>query len=140
ERARARGVPVREAHGVSHGRLLPLLPVVELLRSYFDVTEHDPPRVARNKIAGALLLLDRTLEPALPAIFDLPGIGEAARAGASPPGEGREPQLLDVARRLIRGSGTPGIILVEDLHWIDPATETFLEAMIEACLDTPTLL
>jgi class 3 adenylate cyclase/tetratricopeptide (TPR) repeat protein len=139
ERARARGVPVREAHGVSHGRLLPLLPVVELLRGYFDVTEHDPSRVARNKIAGALLLLDRTLEPALPAVFDLLGIADD-RGTAAPSGERRERQLLDVARRLIRGNGTPGIIVVEDLHWIDPATEAFLEAMIEACVDTPTLL
>ncbi|HWP66040.1 MAG TPA: adenylate/guanylate cyclase domain-containing protein, partial [Candidatus Limnocylindria bacterium] len=139
ERARARGVPVREAHGVSHGRLLPLLPVVELLRDYFDVSEQDPPRVARNKIAGALLLLDRSLEPALPAVLDLLGIADAERTPA-PSGERRERQLVDVARRLIQGTRTPGIILVEDLHWIDPATEAFLEAVIETCLDTPTLL
>ena len=104
ERWRARGVPVREAHGVSHGRLLPLLPVVELLRSYFDVTEHDAPRVARNKIAGALLLLDRTLEPVLPVVFELLGIGEGAPAAGAAPGERGERQLIDVVQRLIRGS------------------------------------
>jgi class 3 adenylate cyclase len=140
ERCRARGVPVREAHGVSHGSLLPLLPVVELLRGYFDVTEHDPPRIARNKVAGALLMLDRELEPALPVVFELLGVADAERPAAPVAVERRQRQLMDVVRRLIRGVGRPAIILVEDLHWIDPGTEAFLEATIEACLDTPTLL
>ena len=34
ERCRARGIPMREAHCVSHGRLVPYLPILELLRTY----------------------------------------------------------------------------------------------------------
>jgi class 3 adenylate cyclase/tetratricopeptide (TPR) repeat protein len=140
ERCRARGVPVHEGHGVSHGRLLPLLPVAELLRSYFDVTEHDPSRVARNKIAGALLMLDRDLETALPVVFELLGIADAERPAVAQAGERRQRQLVDVVRRLVRSTSRPSVILVEDLHWIDPGTQAFLEATVEACLDTPTLL
>jgi adenylate cyclase len=73
-------------------------------------------------------------------VFELLGIGEAERAPATPPGDRRQRQLLEVVRRVIRSTDKPGVILVEDLHWIDSSTEAFLEATIEACRDTPTLL
>src|SRR5262245_32881803 len=70
ERCRAREIPVYEGHGVSHGKAIPLLPVLEFQRSYFGITEHDTARAARDKIAGRTLLLDETLSEALPIMFD----------------------------------------------------------------------
>src|SRR5262249_22263326 len=61
ERCRARGVPVVRAHAVAHGKAVPFLPVLDLLRGYFGVTEQDSPRAARDKIAGRMVLLDATL-------------------------------------------------------------------------------
>src|SRR5262249_60242120 len=60
ERCRAREIPVYEAHGVAHGKAMPLLPVLEFFRGYFGITEHDTSRAARDKIAGRMLLLDET--------------------------------------------------------------------------------
>ena len=37
ERCRARGIAIHHAHGVAHGKLIPFLPVLELLRGYFGV-------------------------------------------------------------------------------------------------------
>src|SRR5262249_15074346 len=61
ERCRAREIPVHEAHGVAHGKTVPLLPILEFFRGYFGITEHDTARAARDKIAGRMLLLDETL-------------------------------------------------------------------------------
>jgi class 3 adenylate cyclase/tetratricopeptide (TPR) repeat protein len=141
ERCRARGIPVREAHGVSHGRTIPHLPIIELLRGYFDLDDQEPARAARHKVAGALLMLDRDFEPALPAVFDFLGIDDPDRTG-TPPVADRMRQLHVVAERLIRAASErgPGVMLIEDLHWIDPGSERFLDAVIAAARATRTLL
>src|SRR5262249_56908664 len=50
ERCRARGIPVHKARCVSHGRLIPYVPLPELLRDYFGIEERDGEREARRKI------------------------------------------------------------------------------------------
>src|SRR5207249_5204190 len=65
ERCRARGLSVYEAHCVAHGKMIPFLPILEIMRGYFSISERDGDRVAREKIAGRLLLLDRELGEAL---------------------------------------------------------------------------
>ena len=66
ERCRARGLAIFEAHGVPHGKALPLLPMLELFRSFFGITDEDPDQIAREKIAGRFLLLDEGLREVLP--------------------------------------------------------------------------
>src|SRR5262249_3606539 len=61
ERCRTRGINVYEAHGVSHGKLIPFLPILELLRAFFRITDQDGDEAAREKIAGRMLLLDEGL-------------------------------------------------------------------------------
>src|SRR5213079_100140 len=50
ERCRARGIPFIEAHAVAHGKTIPLLPWMELMRNAFGVTEQDGDDMARQKI------------------------------------------------------------------------------------------
>src|SRR5207247_9796488 len=44
ERCRAREIAVYEAHGVAHGKAVPLLPVLEFFRGYFGIPDHDTAR------------------------------------------------------------------------------------------------
>lgn len=67
---------VLEAPSVSHGKVSPYLPVIELLKSYFDIQAQDDERKRREKVAGKVLMLDRTLEDTLPYLFALLGIEE----------------------------------------------------------------
>src|SRR5262249_18799001 len=46
ERCRTRGIPIYEGHGASHGKAIPLLPILEFLRSSFGITEHDTAQAA----------------------------------------------------------------------------------------------
>ncbi len=54
ERCRARGISVRFTTGVPHGKNVPFLPVIELLRDLYELDERESPRAQRNKIAGAV--------------------------------------------------------------------------------------
>ena len=58
ERCRGRGLVVYEAHCPAHGKTIPYLPLLELLRNLFGITDQDGPREARQKIAGEPALLD----------------------------------------------------------------------------------
>ena len=63
ERCRARGIArLRGARRRRTAKTIPFLPILELLRGYFGITEQDSDRGrARARSPGALLLLDETL-------------------------------------------------------------------------------
>ena len=63
------GCLVLEAYSVSHGKATAYLPVIELLKSYFDIQAGDDERKRREKVTGKVLTLDRSLEETLPYLF-----------------------------------------------------------------------
>src|SRR5262249_8063097 len=100
ERCRAREIPVYEAHGVAHGKAIPLLPILESQRGSFGTPEEYTPRGARDKIAGRMLLLDQPLAEGLPLVFDFLGVPDPERPSPPLDPEARQRQLLDLIRRL----------------------------------------
>jgi adenylate cyclase len=142
ERCRARGVAVYEAHGVAHGRTIPFLPVLEMMRRYFGVGERDTNEEARRKVAGTLVLLDPALTADLPLVLDLLGVAETPIPPGGVDPEARQRALLEFNRRLIaaRSLREPAMLVVEDLHWIDAGTEAFVASTIEAAAETRTLV
>ena len=59
------------SHSVSYGKATAYLPVLDLLKGYFQIEPHDDTRRRREKVTGKLLTLDRALEPTLPAVLAL---------------------------------------------------------------------
>src|SRR5206468_8170822 len=51
-RCRAKGIPVYHTSGQAHAKSIPLMPVLQIMRSYFDVTDLDSHQTARERIAG----------------------------------------------------------------------------------------
>src|SRR5262249_60562213 len=81
----ARGWLVLQAGAVSYGTATPYLPVVNLLRTYFQVGDQDELRAIREKVTEKLLALDRALEPALPAGLPRPSPPAGDPRGGAPP-------------------------------------------------------
>jgi class 3 adenylate cyclase/tetratricopeptide (TPR) repeat protein len=142
ERCRARGVRFMEAHAPSHGKVIPLLPWIDLYRSYFGITPEDGDETARDKIAGRMLRLDETLAESLPIFFDFLGIPDPARPSPPMDPEARQRRLVDVTQRLVRARSArePAVVLFEDLHWMDGGSEAFLAAMVDVLPQTRTLV
>ena len=141
ERARAQGIAVYDAHCVAHGKMIPFLPVLELLRGYFGITDQDGDEAARRKVAGTLLLLDPELTDALPLLLEFLGVPDPERPVPRMDPEARQRQLFELIRRLVhaRSRREPAVLLIDDLHWIDGASEGFVETIIEALSGTRTL-
>jgi len=140
--AAASGAMTLEAYSVSHGKASAYLPVIELLNDYFSIAPEDDRRRRREKIGGKILMLDRALEDTLPFLFALLGVQEGVVGGA---GEGDDPlagmdaptrrrcTLKAIERILLRESlNQPLIVVFEDLHWIDSATQELLDLMAES--------
>jgi class 3 adenylate cyclase/tetratricopeptide (TPR) repeat protein len=142
ERCRARGLAIYEAHGVPHGKALPLLPMLELFRSFFGITAQDSDEVAREKIAGRFLFLDDGLREVLPLFFDLLGVSDPERPAPAMDPESRQRHLAAIVMRVTQmwGRRQPSVTFLEDLHWFDEASEGFLEPIVEALPGTQSLV
>jgi len=134
ERCRARGMQVFEGRAVAHGRNIPLLPILEVFRAYFEIRQEDDDRTAREKIAGRMVLLDHAFAEALPLLFDFLGVADPQRPAPRLDPEARQRQLLAVMRQVIQSVSEerPTVTLIEDLHWMDEASGEFLAHMVEA--------
>jgi class 3 adenylate cyclase/tetratricopeptide (TPR) repeat protein len=141
ERCRRQGIPVYEGQGQAHGREIPFLPVLQMMRSYYGIAESDSDQQAREKIAGRLLLLDEAFAESLPLVFDFLAIPDPLRPAPRMDPDARQRALLEVVKRLVHASSqrNPGINLLEDAHWIDPGTEIFLTQLVEAIPGTRNL-
>jgi predicted ATPase len=129
---RTRDWLVLEAASVSYGKATTYFPVIELLKSYFQIEPRDDARKIREKLAGKLLSLDRGLEPTLPvllSVLDIP-VDDPEWARLDPPQRRR--QTLDSLKRvLLRESQVQPMLLVfEDLHWIDSETQALLDTLV----------
>src|SRR5262249_30388105 len=138
---RTEGWRVLEAASVSYGKATPYFPVLELLRRYAHVEEHDDTRTMRAKVTGQVLTLDEALQDTIPALL---GLLDALPADSpffklDPPQ--RRHRTLDALKRvLLRESQVQPVLLVfEDLHWIDTETQALLDSLVES-LPTACLL
>jgi adenylate cyclase len=143
DRCRARGFLVSEGRGVAHGKGIPMLPMLEMWRAFYGITEGESPEATRAKIAGRLLLLDESYREALPLLFDLFGVPDPANPSPPMDPEQRQKRLHAVARRAAHepaGGGGTRVTLLEDLHWFDGASDAFVETMVESQPGTRNLL
>src|SRR5262249_55668893 len=125
----------------SYGKATPYFPVIELLKRYCHLEDHDDHRTIRAKVTGQVLTLDEALHettPAFLALLDaLPADSPFLRL--DPPQ--RRQRTLDALKRvLLRESQVqPLVVVFEDLHWIDAETQALLDSLIES-LPTVRLL
>jgi class 3 adenylate cyclase/tetratricopeptide (TPR) repeat protein len=133
---RAQGLSVLEGRGVAHGKAIPMLPILELWRAYYGITEADTPERTRAKISGRLLAMDQSYGEDLPIIFDLFGVPDPVNPAPAIDPEQRQKRLHNVVKRVFRdpahsAAGTR-VLVLEDLHWFDGASDAFLETTVES--------
>ncbi|MEO5822248.1 MAG: AAA family ATPase, partial [Vicinamibacteraceae bacterium] len=126
-------------HGSVYTQNTPLHPVVTLLRR---VLTSQPGETGAEQLDG--LLRTHALTEAAPlfaSLLDLPQASMAASLASMPPERQREETLEAlVALVLAMTDGEPVILLVEDLHWLDATTLTWLDRLIEQATTAPLLL
>src|SRR5262245_42641698 len=136
------GCLVLDAFSVSYGKASPYLPLLDLLKTYFQIASHDDERARREKVLGKVLGLDRTLEDTLPYLFTLLGIEDpTASLQQMDPQIRRRRTFAALKKLFLRESlNQPLILIFEDLHWIDSETQGFLDTLSESIASAQILL
>ncbi|WP_349607727.1 adenylate/guanylate cyclase domain-containing protein [Cupriavidus sp. DF5525] len=127
------GCLVLETFSVSHGKAFPYLPLIDLLKNYFQIVASDEERLYREKVTGRLLTLDRTLEDQLPYLLDLLGITESPSTPPMMDAKLRRQRTFEAMIRLLvrESQNQPVLLLFEDLQWLDSETEAFIDELVE---------
>ena len=108
-------------------------PVIELLRTYFELDDrHTAPEVAA-KVSDKILALDRELGPATPAILSLLDALPADHPWHALDPRERRRRVLDALTRLVvkESDQRPLVLVLENLQWVDTETQAFLDALLE---------
>ena len=131
-----------ETTGVGHGKSIPLLPMLRLFREFYGITERDSDVTAREKIAGRLLLLDEAFRDVLPLMFDFMGVADPERPAPNIDPEARQRQIVSTMKGVAqaRAGRETSVVLLEDLHWFDAASETYLEPLLDLPPESRSLI
>ena len=132
---------ILESASVSYGKASAYRPVIDLLKSYFQIEDRDDERRIREKATGKLLTLDEALKPHLVPVLSLLDVAvEDERWKPLDPVQKRL-RTLDACKRLIlrEAQVQPLVLVFEDLHWIDSETQALLDSLVES-LPTARLL
>ncbi|MDB5985743.1 MAG: hypothetical protein JWR16_796 [Nevskia sp.] len=132
-----RGVALHRASGVPYAAAMPLLPIQALTRSRLGFDERASVEEVRQLAAGRLVLFDRQATDLLEPMLEFLGVG-AARARTDPVAD-RE-RLFEFLAYFLPRAETPQVLLIEDLHFADAATEACIAALAKQVGATPTLL
>lgn len=142
ERCRSEGTEVFQAQGQAHGKSIPFMPILQMLRAFFAIEDNDAEQTAREKIAGRALLLDASFADDLPLLFDFLGVPDPDRPVPQMSPEARQRALGDVLCKLV---GNPSrkktlMLVFEDLHWVDDGSQTMLQGLLDGFGGTKTLV
>ncbi|MEJ2136583.1 MAG: adenylate/guanylate cyclase domain-containing protein, partial [Desulfofustis sp.] len=138
---RTHGWLVLESGTASYSKSSVYLPVIDLLKAYFQIESRDDLRKIREKVTGKILSLDRALEPGLPAfltLLEVP-VDDLQWQAMDPPT--RRQRTLDALKRLLlrESQVQPLGVALEDLQWIDSETQGLLDSLVES-LPTANML
>jgi transcriptional regulator with AAA-type ATPase domain/tetratricopeptide (TPR) repeat protein len=131
---RVRGWRILSCRAVSYGLTTPSLPVVELLKGYFQIDDAETASQIREKISQKILRQDSRLECHLPALLALLDVSsEDPLWRALEPAQRRQRTIDAVKHVLLQESlAQPLMVIFEDLHWIDTETQGLLDSLAES--------
>src|SRR6266436_5392372 len=133
---RSRGVPLHYARALSHGHMLPFHAIVELARGLFGVDQDASAADIRGAVRRGLASSQPVDPIALAFWLELLGAPDPALAPSELEPEARRTRLFQSLGDLIqtRARREPTVLWLEDLHWLDPASEAALEMLTERLL------
>ncbi|HSW12096.1 MAG TPA: adenylate/guanylate cyclase domain-containing protein [Solimonas sp.] len=136
------GLAVHRATGVPYRNAVPMHPIRQLARSRLGLAHDASSEEVRRLVAGTFLLHDPSLAPLLPPIFDFLGAGTGEVLAPDRAEQARQ-RLLDLLAEYLvcdDHDEPPQVLLLEDLHFFDPASEEFLARLCAQVRGTRTLL
>ena len=119
---------------------MPYLPILDILRSYFDIQEEDREVHYQEKGTERLLELDEKLFGCPPSLQELLSLTVEDEKYLQIDPQQRRERTFEAIRDLLdsrESNGSPWSLLLEDLHWIDKTSQEFLDYLIGGLAQDP---
>ena len=133
---------ILECRADAYGKAFPFLPLIEMLKTYFQISATDDDRQKHQKVTERVLALDRGLDDAIPFLLSLLGVTDPATPINHMDPNIRRRRTFDAVQRLVlrEALDRPVVMAMEDLHWLDSESQSFLTAFGRAVEGARVLL
>jgi adenylate cyclase len=118
----------------SHTAGVPLHVLSRLLRAMFDVRGLDR-ATTRERVASRLRDVSDVQPGDADVVFDLLAVGDPDKAESKLSALARRHRLVEVMAKYARNRLSQLVIVIEDLHWVDAASDDVLASFAEAMAD-----
>jgi class 3 adenylate cyclase/tetratricopeptide (TPR) repeat protein len=124
----------QEGRCVSFGQSIPFHPLIDSLRRSFGIEDGDDEATVAEKLEREILTLGADLRSIIPYIRNLVGVDPADPAVSSMDPQERRGELFYALRRLLLQAAEvrPQVVVYEDVHWTDKATEEYLTLIADS--------
>ncbi|MGH7789197.1 MAG: ATP-binding protein, partial [Candidatus Binatia bacterium] len=131
-----------EGRCASYGMATPFLPLIDGLRRQLAIDDSDDEAGARVKVEAEVARLGGDLAWTLPFVKQLLSLEAGDPAAAALDSASRRSELFRALRALLLRDAelAPLVVVIEDLHWIDPASEEWLSFVADAVPGARVLL
>jgi class 3 adenylate cyclase/tetratricopeptide (TPR) repeat protein len=121
-----------EGQCLHYGEAMAYLPIVNALRTYFDIEEGEQEVLSRKKLKQKMGQLDERLAGMLPPLQELLSLKVEDESYIRLDPQRRRERIFEAISGLFfrESQNKPLIMAVEDLHWIDKTSEEFLGYLI----------
>ena len=129
-------------HCTADGQATPFLPFIEVVRTSFRIPDDADPPEAERRLARGLEVLGLEAEAILPYLMNLLGLSPADGGLDKIAGEVLGIRTRDAIAAMLRERYrlSPTVMFIEDLHWIDSASEDLLARVAGEAEELPLLI
>jgi len=123
-----------EGKCLSYSRGVAYHPVIDILRSNFNVQEGEEDSITREKVQNELKVLGSDEATTLPYLLELLSVNDSGIDKIMMSPEGKKDRIIEALKRIVlKGSEIrPLIMAFEDLHWMDKSSEEVLKYLLES--------
>jgi class 3 adenylate cyclase/tetratricopeptide (TPR) repeat protein len=131
-----------EARCRAYGAAIPYLPILDLVRGQCGIEELDPPETMTAKVRATLGELGIAAEERAPFLLQLLGVKDESGALDDLTVEIVRARTVDTLQRMLLEASRrrPLLVVVEDLHWLDAASEEYLGTLVAGLGAVPILM
>jgi class 3 adenylate cyclase/tetratricopeptide (TPR) repeat protein len=122
-----------EGKCLSYSKSVAYHPVIDVLKSNFDVREEDSDSEIREKVQRGLKILGADEASKLPYLLELFSVKDSGMDKIPMSPEEKRARITEVVKGITVGGSEirPLIMAIEDLHWVDKSSEEYFKSLLD---------